>query len=219
MFENFGLKAYKEHSMLWEKRGRIFVADGQMDWMMSHAIVPTPILLSEGILRIYITFCDEKKVGRVGYVDVDANNPGHVLRWSKQPCLDIGLPGQFDDNGVLCCSIARLSDGRFRMYYVGFELCHHVRYRLLTGIAESEDGECFLRLKNTPVLERTDKESLFRGGPFYNFINNQHELWYVAGDGWVEVNGIEKPTYVIKKIQSENGVDWPGDGKTCFEID
>jgi predicted GH43/DUF377 family glycosyl hydrolase len=206
--------------MKWEKQGRVFVADGRSDWMHSHGMIPTPVLLNENILRVYTTFCDENTVGRVGYVDLDANDPSRVVKWSRTPVLDIGEPGQFDDNGALCCSVVSLPDGRVRMYYAGFELCHHIRYRLLTGMAESVDGgESFTRCQVTPVLERSPQDCFFRSGPFCIAEGSQYALWYVAGDSWVDVDGVQKPTYVLKRIDSADGVNWPGQGKMCFEID
>jgi len=205
--------------MNWNKSGRVFVANKHSNWMVSHAMIPTPILLNEAVLRIYTTFCDENKVGRVGYVDVSADNPSYILGWSKEPCLDIGKPGQFDDNGVVGCSVILLPNGRIRMYYAGFELCHRVRHRILTGIAESDDGGHFVRLQNMPFLERSEDESFCRGAPFCYSSGNQHKLWYAASNDWIKVNGVEKLVSVIKMTESLDGLDWSGASKLCFDID
>ena len=56
------------------------------------------------------------------------------------PVLDIGQPGSFNENGVLACSVVDAGGNRVFMYYVGFELGTKIRYRLLTGLAISENG-------------------------------------------------------------------------------
>ena len=151
--------------MKWLKHGVVWKPSGSQWWARSHATCPTPIWLDGQTLRVYVQCRDEHNVGRVGYVDLDPQDPRKVIRYSEEPVLDVGAPGAFDDNGVFQTSVLRASDGRLLMYYVGFELCHHIRYRLLTGLAVSEDnGATFQRVQTTPVLERSPGEEHFRCG-------------------------------------------------------
>ena len=75
------------------------VADGKHEWAQSHAYIPTPLVLPDRI-RVFIAFWDNQQVGRIGYVDVNKNNPLKIINISSSPVLDIGEPGTFDDNGV-----------------------------------------------------------------------------------------------------------------------
>jgi sucrose-6-phosphate hydrolase SacC (GH32 family) len=203
----------------WKKNGLIFVADQHADWMQSHAMIPTVDKISEDRLRIYLTFCDAKGIGRVGFVEVDAADPSRVLRISDKPALDIGLPGTFDENGVLQTSIVSVPDGRKFLYYAGFELGAKIRYRLLTGLAISEDGGLtFKRVKKTPVLERSDMELHFRGGPFVLFDEARFKMWYVAGSEWQVIDGKSMPVYVVKYVESVDGIHWPEEGRVCIPI-
>ena len=86
--------------MNWKKLGRVFVANGHASWACSHAFTPTPLRKPDGNLRVYAAFLDSQRVGRVGYIDVDGQDPRRVLAVSQEPVLDIGEPGTFDDNGV-----------------------------------------------------------------------------------------------------------------------
>ena len=105
------------------------------------------------------------------------------------------------------------------LYYVGFELGTKIRYRLLTGLSISTDGGySFQRLKKTPILERSDKELFFRCGPFALIDQSKVKLWYVAGSNWVTIDGINKPVYTIKYLESEDGLAWENEGKICIEI-
>lgn len=204
---------------IWKKKGLIFVADQHADWMQSHAMIPTVDKISEDRLRIYLTFCDAKGIGRVGFVEVDATDPSRVLRISDKPALDIGLPGTFDENGVLQTSVVSLPDGRKFLYYAGFELGTQIRYRLLTGLAISEDGGLtFKRVKKTPVLERSDSELHFRGGPFVLFDEGRFKMWYVAGSEWQIIDGKSMPVYVVKYVESADGIHWPEEGRVCIPI-
>ena len=105
-------------------------------------------------------------VGRVGYFDFQVDDPFKVTNISRDPALDIGQPGTFDENGVMACSVIQVSPSLIYMYYVGFELGQKIRYRLLTGLAISTDGGTkFKRQSETPILERS--KIFFRGGPFW----------------------------------------------------
>jgi hypothetical protein len=168
--------------MKWRKLGLVYHPDGSKWWARTHAMIPTPVVLNADVVRVFITCCDDVGVGRVGYVDMDAREPVRVICGSEEPVLDIGQPGTFDENGALVCSVTRLPRGEFFMYYAGFELGAKIRYRLLTGMARQLPGEeRFLRSKQTPVLERSDDELFFRGGPFVLYAHGGFKMWYVAG--------------------------------------
>lgn len=201
------------------KRGVVWSPDGNNWWARSHATCPTPVWLEDGTLRIYIQCRDDKNIGRVGYVDVDPDNPLNVLRIAESPVLDVGEPGCFDDNGILQTSIIHCNKGCLWMYYVGFELGQRIRYRLLTGLAISDDGgNTFQRLQRNPILERSDKEPYFRGGPYVLKEGEHYRMWYVGGGSWVKVNGKLMPVYDIRHIKSNDGINWPSQGEVVLPL-
>jgi len=205
--------------MRWRKLGVVWKPDGTLPWARSHATCPTPVRLSDTLIRVYIQCRDENNVGRVGYVDVLASNPLSVQQVSNEPVLDVGVPGSFDDNGVLQTCVIKVGDTRLYMYYVGFELSYQIRYRLLTGLAVSTDGGCnFNRIKRTPILERSDDELYFRGGPFVLSGDACFKMWYVAGSQWIELDGKSMPVYDLRYMESENGIDWPPKGRVSMAI-
>lgn len=205
--------------MRWKKLGLVYGPDGSMAWAKSHAMIPTPVRLNEHVIRVYVTFCDAAGIGRPGYVDVSAHNPVEVLGVSQQPLLDLGHPGTFDENGLLTCSVTDLGNGRMYLYYVGFELGTKIRYRLLTGLAISEDGgETFRRHSSTPVLERSAAEMYFRCGPYCLPGPQVFRLWYVAGSEWTELDGKAMPVYDIRYAESDDGIHWPDAGEVQIAI-
>jgi predicted GH43/DUF377 family glycosyl hydrolase len=205
--------------MRWRKLGLVYAPDGSMEWARSHAMVPTPIRLDSERIRVFVTFCDSAGIGRPGFVDVSASNPLEVLRVSRTPLLEVGTPGTFDENGVLACSVVDLGGGRMHMYYVGFELGTKIRYRLLTGLAISTNGgESFERYAKVPVLDRSDAELFFRGGPYCMWDGSRFELWYVAGSAWTDIDGKSMPVYDIMHASSPDGIHWPAKGELQIGI-
>lgn len=204
--------------MKWRKLGVVWKPDGSLWWARTHATCPTPVRLNDEVLRVYVQCRDECNIGRVGYVDLASDNPLEVLGWSAEPVLDIGPPGTFDDNGVLQTALVSSGDVLF-MYYAGFELCRKIRYRLLAGLAISNDGgESFQRIKNTPILERSNDELFFRGGPFVLKEHGCFRMWYVAGSKWIDLDGKSMPVYNMRYLESADGVNWGAHGKVILEL-
>ena len=105
------------------------------------------------------------------------------------------------------------------MYYSGFELCNKIRYRILTGLAISNDGgETFRRFSKVPILERSEKELFFRGGPFVIKEKNKYKLWYVSGSKWINLNGIKSPSYDIRYLESSDGFSWSNNGEKVLSL-
>lgn len=206
--------------MRWQPLGLIaapgLFADG---WRNSHCMLPTPVAEADGRLRIYCTFCDAGGLGRLGYVDVDADNPLKVVAVSPEPLLELGRPGTFDENGVAACAVVAVDDRVRYLYYVGFELGTRIRYRLLTGLAVSDDGGAsFRRLRETPILERSPAELFFRCGPCVRFEKGRFRMWYIAGGEWTDIDGKAMPIYDMRYLESADGIEWPQAGQPSLAL-
>ena len=203
--------------MRWKKRGIIYRPDGSLTWAVSHAMIPTPHSLTEEVIRLYLTFRDVRGIGRPGFIDVLASDPTQVINVSKEPLLDVGARGAFDENGILACSYVNVTDRVVYMYYAGFELSQNVRYRLMTGLAISEDGgQKFRRYSQKPILNKIQTEQCIRGGPFCRLQDGVFRLWYCGGSSWRRVRGKLLPDYEIKYLESSDGIHWDGVGKTVL---
>lgn len=204
----------------WRKLGRVYVADGEASWATSHAYVPTTVRLRDDLIRVYCAFRDAEGIGRVGFVDVDVEDPTRVVSVSERPVLDIGAPGRFDDNGVTPLSIVRLDDGTLRLYYAGWQLGVRVRYFLFTGLAESTDGgQHFKRVSEVPVLDRSDGETSTRtGGIVLRAPGGGWRMWYAGGSDWIAGSGErpDRPSYALRCAESGDGVTWPASGTVCL---
>jgi hypothetical protein len=207
-------------TMQWRKLGLVFQPDRSRPWSRSHAMAPTPLAMPHiGVLRVFYTGCDDLGIGRPSFFDLDLRDPRRLVARHDSPVMDIGRPGTFDENGVLPTSIVRLRGGQLFMYYVGFELGTRIRYRLLSGLAVSEDdGLSFRRVSETPVLERSPQELYFRGGPCVLFEDGMFRMWYVAGSRWIVLNGKPMPEYRVMYLESRDGIAWGPAGRLVLDI-
>ena len=102
-----------------------------------HAYLPSTAAGSESesgySSRSWTTTGRPAWVGRRGRGD-----PTRVLAVSSEPSLDVGGPGQFDDNGVNPLSVFRRGD-RIWLYYAGWQRGMRLPYLLFTGLAFSDD--------------------------------------------------------------------------------
>lgn len=204
--------------MKWIKKGIIYCPDATSWWAQHSALQPTPLLRSDGTIRVFVGFRDALGVGRVGYIDVSAENPKIVNHVSQEPALDIGLPGAFDDNGVVPCAVV-VRDSKLYLYYAGYQIATKVRFLVFSGLAISENGgESFLRIKNVPIMERTHEEFLFRVVHTALADNGIWKIWYGGGSHFVEVGGKTVPVYNIRYTESTDGLSFPAQGKICVDL-
>jgi len=205
--------------MEWRKLGVVWRPEGAQAWQQSHAGLPTPYDLGDGRIRVFLYCQDRDLIGRVGYVDVDAGNPLKVIAVSRTPVVDIGVPGAFDDHGVVPISVVKLPDKRVFLYYVGFELCRTIRYRLFTGLAISEDnGQSFRKYEEAPVLDRSTSELYFRCGGHALYEEGRFRLWYIGGRSWFNLGLKMVPLYDMKYLESKDGLRWGSTGKTIMSL-
>jgi len=197
--------------------GRVYVPSGEMGWADSHARVPTSWMPQPSRIRIYVAFLDRDRIGRIGFVDVDAKNPLQILRISKTAVLDTGKPGSFDEHGVSPSCLVQ-AGGRLYLYYSGWRRGQAERYRLMEGLAVSVDGgETFQRLLKTPLLAENNNERFVRTTPFVQRSEQEWRMWYTSGNQWVDVKGKEVPFYGIRRLQSSEFDCWTGCGVKSLE--
>lgn len=203
--------------MKWQKKGLIYCPDGSSSWAKHSALQPTPFVLNDEIIRIYAGFRDDNGVGRVGFVDVDACNPSKIIQISSLPVLDVGIPGTFDENGVIPTYVIKYKD-RIYLYYAGYQLGQIVKFYVFAGLAVSDDnGNRFERISAAPILDRTDGELFFR--VIHCVMPNEHNwnVWYGSGDSFVTENGRVVPSYNIKHIFSTEIDKFHGKGQVCID--
>ncbi|WP_428942481.1 hypothetical protein [Xanthomonas oryzae] len=190
----------------WNKRGLVFdvARDGVGGWMHHAALTPTPHRLSAQVLRVYAGFRDAQGVSRIGYVDVRADAPTQIFGVSRQPVLDIGRDGCFDDNGMILGDVVAGPDGLY-MFYVGFQRVAKAKFLAFTGLAVSSDrGESFQRRQETPLLDRAPGRSTIAAVHSARYEGGHWRLWYAVGDDWETIGGQPYPRYHIRYAQTDD---------------
>ena len=197
--------------MKWEKKGLIYKPPFDGSWKDNSALQLTVLVLSDRI-RIFLCFRDTRGIGRIGYVDVDVNDPSKILKISENPILDIGQDGMFDDNGVAPTAIIK-NDNKIFLYYAGYQLPKKVRFIAFGGLAISDNnGESFVRYSTVPVFERTEEASLFRVPHTVMLDNAKFKFWYGGGSSYIDGTNKTLPVYNIRYLESNSLINIPDKG-------
>lgn len=203
--------------MSWYKRGLIYCPDGSIEWMNNSVLTPQPFLLTDEIIRVYASFRDINGIGRIGYIDVSAENPSKIINISHSPILALGEPGTFNDNGMILGDVLRVKD-KVYMYYVAFQKVAKVKFYAFSGLAISNDGgESFYNYSKVPIMDRTE-EGLY-GRCIHSVIWDRDifKIWYTVIYGWQYINNVPYPAYDIKYIESDDGIHIGTRGIQCIK--
>lgn len=191
---------------MWVKKGLIYNVDERIYWATNSVLTPNPFLLNEETIRVYGSFRDEQGRGRIGYVDVFASNPHTIVKISKEPVLDLGEPGMFDDNGLILGDVLRVED-KVYMYYVGFQIPAKAKFIACSGLAISEDrGDTFKRVRQTPIGCRVPNAPFGRCFHTVLYDKGIFRIWYSVIYGWEYIDGKPYPQYDIRYVESKDGI-------------
>ncbi|HEU5047684.1 MAG TPA: hypothetical protein VFT64_07565 [Rickettsiales bacterium] len=201
--------------MKWIKEGLVFGPAGRVSWAAHSALQPSPLRFSKEVIRIYAGMRDADDISRIGYVDVKADNPSEVIGISEAPCLDIGIAGCFDDNGVVPCCAVQTQEGIY-LYYAGYQLVGKVRFLVFGGLAFSRDGSKFERVQVVPVVDRTPTETLFRVIHTAMQDGGRWRIWYGGGSQFQQGKYKTLPVYDIRYTESADGIHIPQEGRVVL---
>jgi hypothetical protein len=203
--------------MKWKKVGLVFDPRGKFSWARDSALQPTPLVLADRI-RVFVGMRDKDGVSRVGFVDFSKDDPSTCIDFSSIPCLEIGEPGCFDDNGVVPSAIL-VHNEKLLLYYAGYQIVSKVRFLVLGGLAVSTDnGQTFSRYSQTPLFERTNNELLFRVPHSVIHENGNFRFWYGGGSKFMLHNGATLPSYDVRYLETNSPYSIPDSGSTVIKL-
>lgn len=204
-----------------QRSGLIFTSDQGPDWMKTHAAYPTPVLISDQVLRIFMVARDEENRGSVGYIDVSPDAPTDVLAVSQKPCLRPGQLGSFSDRGISIGSICKVN-GELWLYYLGWNKSQDVPFRNSIGLAISKDGTgtVFDPAFEGPLVDRSRFDPYTLSYPFVEPPKDEHSPWQMYY-GTSRQGGIleAEMQHVITIGTSQDGVDWTPSGKDIIGLE
>ena len=203
------------NKIIFRKFGLIIRPKKENFWSKSHAMIPTPENMGNGIFRIYFSGRNDKNQSYIGWAEVDLNEPYKVIKYGKNPVLSPGSLGCFDDNGVTPSCIINLDGNEKALYYIGWNPGSTVRMHLFGGLAISEGEDNFKRWSRAPIIERCKTDPFLNTAPWVVQINDEYRMYYVSGTEW---KNKDLPRYNIKLARSKDGKHWDRNGHVCIDF-
>jgi len=185
-----------------------------LPWARSHAALPVIDSLSDAGIALFFSARDGQGRARIARAELSLDGSARPCI-SRDPVLDLGSLGAFDDGGVTSSCVVD-HDGRRYLYYTGWARGVSVPFYLFVGCAIS-DGGAFVRVSSAPVLERSAVDPYLTASPSVLVEEGRWRMWYVSGTGWRSENGRAKHWYHVKYAESDDGITWRRDGRVCID--
>lgn len=202
----------------WEKLGRILKPSASLNWLFSSAgsACALPNSQNDDIFDLYVTGRDEQRRSLIGHVKFDVGKVS-VLEINRNPILDLGSKGAFDENGVSYPYVIRIRDSWF-MYYVGWVQAVQVPWMNGLGLAMSSDGINFKRYSRAPILHRDDQDHIGIGSCCVMDDLGTYKMWYSRYERWGTGEKDHRHYYNIKYAESEDGLNWVRRNSICVDF-
>ncbi len=197
----------------------VFSANGQYDWMQTHASVPVAEHIVGDTYRIYFSTRDKDNRSYTSFIVVDLNSPSKILDIASSPVLAPGELGCFDDSGSMATWLVDSGEKKY-MYYIGWNLGVTVPFRNAIGLATSDsDSGVFVRVASGPILDRSATEPQFCASCCVLIDDDKWHMWYLSCTDWRIVNGSPVHRYHLKYACSSDGIDWHRDGHVAIDFE
>tara|TARA_A100001015_G_C14470537_1_gene511572 strand:- start:39 stop:335 length:297 start_codon:yes stop_codon:yes gene_type:complete len=82
-----------------KKIGLLFNPQNTSKSWVTHAMAPTSFV-QDDIIRVFVGGWDESGISRIYEINLNKLKPTEIINIKKEPILDIGFKGCFDENGV-----------------------------------------------------------------------------------------------------------------------
>ena len=208
--------------MHWQKLGMLWKPTGDVDWAQSHATQAVVQVISSDRWAIYLSSRDSLGKSRIGRLTVDpaplaTGGTPEVIAFDPQPVLSLGTVGAFDDSGVMPSCLVE-HEGELRLYYMGWNVLKTVPYRVSIGLAISRNGGAtFQRYSDGPIIDRSVAEPYFATTPNVHREGDRWRMWYASATGWRQIADRWEPRYLIKHVDSTDGIAWNLTGQVCID--
>jgi len=177
--------------------------------MYSHASNPTPVHLEGDVFRIFFSSRSEDKRSHIGFIDYNIMAQ-KLERVSETPVLVPGNPGYFDDAGISSACIALDDQGKYRFFYVGWNLGVTVPFRNSIGLALGQTLDGFEKPSCGPILDRTFHDPLSLSYPWVLRDRDGWRMWYGSHVSWQTERS--EMLHVLAHAVSTDGWTWTPTG-------
>ena len=183
--------AVSADGITWRKEGKILSPDPQT-WEGDYWAANGSAIADANQIFYYY------QAGQPPQIGLARSSNGH--QWEKRgaPVLPVGPRGAWDERGVADPYVIRINGGYY-MFYLGQDRAR--RQRL--GVARSNDGITWYKLRRNPILE------LGAYGAFDENGLGEPAVWISHGYYWMLYTGRDRSE--VRRLglaRSRNGVDW-----------
>ncbi|WND03209.1 hypothetical protein QGN29_02355 [Temperatibacter marinus] len=199
--------------MKWEKLGHVFVPDGSLEWMKTHAANPVVRPMGDDIVRVYFSGRSEQNQAHISWLEIDMNDPLTVQRLCDKPVLSPGDVGLFDDSGVSMGCFAEIN-GKTHLFYLGWNLGVTVPWRNSIGAAVEQDDGSFVRVSKAPILDRCHADPYSISYPWILQDDKEFHIWYGSNLAWGDAQ--EDMAHLMKYARSDDGLNWNREGHVAL---
>src|SRR4051812_14008846 len=121
--------------MTWLKTGVVIPPPTELPWVASHAAVPTVGAIDGDVVTVYFTVRDSQRRSHVLDARISIATDGTIgaVDIGKEPLLEPGVRGMFDDSGAMTSCIVRHANEDW-LYYQGWALGVTVPFYVFAGL-------------------------------------------------------------------------------------
>jgi predicted GH43/DUF377 family glycosyl hydrolase len=160
--------AVSADGVAWHKEGKILSPD-PATWELDAIAANGSALADEGFILYYY------QAGKPNRIGLARSSNGHQWQRHGAPVLDVGPTGSWDERGTGDPQVLRIGRSYY-MFYLGMDRARRQRI----GLATSEDGVRWFKLRSNPILELDDEDAL--GEPAVWASDGYYWMLYTAQD-------------------------------------
>ncbi len=176
--------------LVWSRKGKVL--SPSLDWEAGYIAANGSAIEAGGEFLYWY------QGGRVPRIGLATSSDGISWRKTPRPVLDPGPRGSWDERGVADPYVIRLG-GVFYMFYLGQDRA--MRQRL--GVARSDNGVEWTRLRSNPILELGEYGSFDENGL------GEPAVWHANGLYWMLYTGRDRrENRRMGLASSPDGVRW-----------
>jgi hypothetical protein len=204
--------------MKWRRRGQLFTAEGQREWMVSHAANPVAEPRGGDVYRIYFGCRDRANRSHVGHIDVEWGDAPRLLDVAAEPDVAPGARGRFDDSGASMGCLVNDRDSAY-LFYVGWNLGVTVPWRNSIGLAvRTGPARGFIKHSPAPLLDRCAADPYTLSYPCILRDEGRWRMWYGSNLSWGEGHETDMH-HVIKYAESDDALHWRREGVVAINLE
>ena len=183
--------ATSSDGLKWTKQGKVLSPDAST-WEGDYIAANGSVIVFDAMFYYWYQAGEPPKIGLATSTD------GIVWNKHATPVLETGPRGSWDERGVADPYVIQ-AHGKLFMFFLGQDRARRQRI----GVAMSEDGSHWWKLRSNPILELGSRDS------FDEIGLGEPAVWTSYGRYWMLYTGRDKQEYRrLGLASSDNGVNW-----------